>query len=199
MTRYQSKKPYNYNLEADSDEQFENETSYMFDQFIQLRDTFQMSWKYYNGKAGSYLVVWENEETIEVKWKNYRKATFDSSQTNIVIDSTWPYVKQNGTQLSAIIQEDGRYEIKHKETIELAWTETRLHCYVEVQRDWQRNNIAVFDMEGSDLSFLTTYTAYGVIDANLKKWDILYLVFEDENGDELTLKPNSNYFNITNI
>lgn len=198
MTRKQNNK-YDYILEANSDDQFENETAYMFNQFIQLRDTFQKSWKFYNWKAGSYLVVWENEETIEVKWKNYWKATFDSSQTNIVIDSTWPYVKQNGTQLAAIIQEDGRYEVKHKETILLSWTETRLHCYVELQRDGTSNNIAVFDMEGSDLSFLTTFTAYGVIDTNLKKWDKLYLVFEDESWNELTLKPNSNYFNITNI
>jgi hypothetical protein len=96
MTRNQSD-DYRFKLEAWADEEFQNETAYMFNQFIQLRDTFQKSWKYYNGKAGSYLVVWEKEETIEVKWKNYWKATFNSSQTDIVVDSTLPYVRQDWT------------------------------------------------------------------------------------------------------
>lgn len=198
MTRNQNN-DYTFKLEAWADEEFQNETAYMFNQFIQLRDTFQNSWKYYNGKAGSYLVVWEKEETIEVKWKNYRKATFNSSQTDIEVDSTWPYVSQDWTTLWAIINEDGRYTVTHKETVELAGTETRIHCYVQLTRDGNTNNIAVFDMEGTDLSFLTTFTAYGTIDVNLKKWDKLKLIFEDEWWNELTLKANSNYLNIKNI
>ena len=198
MTRNQNN-DYNFKLEAWADEEFQNENAYMFNQFIQLRDTFQNSWKYYNGKAGSYLVVWEKEETIEVKWKNYWNATFNSSQTDIVVDSTWPYVRQDWTTLWAIINEDGRYTVTHKETVELAGTETRIHCYVQLTRDGNTNNIAVFDMAGTDLSFLTTFTAYGTIDVNLKKWDKLKLIFEDDGWNELTLKPNSNYLNIKNI
>jgi len=53
-----------------------NEAHSTYDQFIQLRDTLIFSGKFYNGKAGCKLIVWEQEETIEIQWKNRMKMSF---------------------------------------------------------------------------------------------------------------------------
>ena len=46
------------------------------DQFIQLRDTLVYSWKKYPGKGWAKLIIGEQEETVEIMYKNRAKMSF---------------------------------------------------------------------------------------------------------------------------
>lgn len=137
-------KVYDYDLVDSSYPIEDNQSHGVYDQFLWLRDTLVKSWKKYSWKAGSKLVIWETEDTVEVIWNNKFKMSFEPNwKTNpqsINIDSLWPYVYYDPTiyldpafwPLSCKIQQTGRYRIVHKaEVVNIPDSVTQVYARIE--------------------------------------------------------------------
>ncbi len=121
-------KVYDYDLVDSSYPIEDNQSHGVYDQFLWLRDTLVKSWKKYSWKAGSKLVIWETEDTVEVIWRNRFRLGFNndysSNPENVSKDIVWPYVIWDQTMalevqtpLCCIINQNGWYRITHKETV----------------------------------------------------------------------------------
>lgn len=195
-----------------------------YDQFITLRDTLIFSDKYYTGKGWLKLVVWDSEETVEVLERQIFRQSIQPDSLFILSDTItsptgelaplfWTY--------KCIINKDGRYRIIHKEEIRLSSSTDKVYCYVDLYRkdsQWQyviaiKWGICVFDWEWAGWDYtlgqlFKKMTAYGYLETDLKKDDILVLRMKDATynsstwepqGNDLTLQNDSNYFSVEYI
>lgn len=137
---------HNYDLNSTEYSIKQNTPVSDYNQFIQLRDTLVYSGKYYKWKAGSQLVIWEKENTVEIKWSNVFRMGFepDWSTTKVVsLQTKWPYVEYNQESadingvISCVIQKDWRYVVIHKEEIKPQPNTDTVCCYVDIIRNWQ--------------------------------------------------------------
>ena len=134
---------YNYDLIPNEQDGNINYTPWVYDQFIQLRDTLVYSNKKYNWKAWSVLCIWEKEKTVEVIFRNLFQQNFNNIvQTWVTPISIWPYVKRESEvadrygQMSCVIQKSWRYKIIHKEEVLLSAGSLKVLCYVDIYRNW---------------------------------------------------------------
>ena len=223
-----------------------NETHSTYDQFIQLRDTFIYSGKYYNNKAGKKLIVWEKMDgsttnTIEIAEEQRVKLSFNQDYRSgwYTLEQSWKYLNQTTWELastywplSIIINKSGRYRIVHKEQVWLTASTKKVYTYVDHYRKvWNnyvsmtRGWVAVFDRAGSGTLIGTTsgtdpnwtcripfnlwqiinqMTAFGYIERELEKDDVLVLRMRDANalnpwvpwGNELIIQADSNFWTV---
>ena len=149
---------YDYNLvwKQFSNEQMQSQSADTYDQFLWLRDTLIDSKKKYPWKRWATLIVGDKERSVEIKYKNRFKASFDDF-TACNVDSEWPYVSYDTTygNLGAIINEDWRYRIEHKFTIKPQANTERIIAYCDffaINDDWtyptEWQPIAVYDLVG---------------------------------------------------
>ena len=169
-------KVYDYDLVDSSYPIEDNQSHGVYDQFLWLRDTLVKSWKKYSWKAGSKLVIWETEDTVEVIWRNRFRLGFNNDYSwnpeNVSKDIVWPYViwdeamsLEVQTPLCCIINQNGWYRITHKETIAtIPSSVTKVYSRVDyyyLEADGRLTNnpipIAVFDWECSKAVTGTTY------------------------------------------
>lgn len=173
-----------------------------YDQFITLRDTLIFSNKYYADKAGRSLIIgtkldWTPTDTIEIREPNLSRMSFEPWYENHPTDENYlkdetqgKYVTSGGSQtnpLSCTIQKDGRYRISHKEQfVQIDPDITRIHTYVNQHTpSWSDIPRAVFDYERSTAWEIIRVTAYGYVECDLSKWDILDLRMLDQNDDPI--------------
>ena len=170
-------------------------------QFISLRDTFIDSDKKYPGKRWAVLIVGDTERSIEIKYKNRCKVSFDgdtTNPTNLYADLEWPYIEMDTTfwPLGVIIKEDGRYRITHKMQIFPNPNTERVLAYCDYYpinddgtypQQWQL--IAVYDIKGKFTKTFTgsiSGTCHGEgggsvtgscsVNVNFKLWDIIQTI-----------------------
>jgi hypothetical protein len=168
----------------------------VYDQFISLRDTLIDSDKKYPWKRGATLIIGNRERSVEIKYKNRFKVSFEPPNTQapwtISVDEEWPYVETDNTygQLGAIIKEDGRYRIVFKTQV-LTQPQTKqvyAYCdYYPINDDGtypsQWIPIAVYDVIG-EFSKTFTWSISGScpeghvsgscsVNVNFKLWDII--------------------------
>lgn len=143
-----------------------------------------------------------------------------------LLSQIWPLCCQ--------IQKDGHYRIVHKEEVLLTATTEKVFCYVDIYRKNAQNVweipykwwIAVFDWQWAwTLTGTTSWTdpngscsvpfklwqliqkmtAFGYMERDLKKWDVLVLRMKDwphnpttwePTGNDLTIQNDSNYWSI---
>ena len=217
---------YSYNLKANTYPIELNNINPIYDTFISLRDTFQKSWKYFNGKEWSKLVIGEGWETVEVIWKNLSNTRINPWYTtnpdlNIINTTTWPYLvylpasdEESDIPLAATygtlsyrITKDWNFEIKHKCQLQnISWKSKILsyinhYVYQPVSQTYlSPNKIAVYQLEWAVLQDIDSISCVWYINKNLSVNDILVWRIEDENGDLLDwnmLQYDSNYLEIT--
>lgn len=174
-----------------------NEVHSTYDQFLSLRDTLIFSEKKYTGKAWCKLIVWEQEETIEIEWNNRRKMAFepwreDDIQNKISLETEWPYVEWLAEQtaqdkfMACEIKKDWRYRIIHKEEILPTADTKKVYCYVDLYRMNEQGQyallikwgIAVFDRA---LNVTKTFNTSGTqpnwtCTVSFTLWDLLQKV-----------------------
>lgn len=160
---------YDYNLISKTfDLNNQPQVNPTYDQFISLRDTFIDSKKKYPGKRGAILIVGDRERSIEIKYKNRFKVSFEPPSTQapgtITIDGEWPYVESDNTYwpLGVIIKEDGRYRIVMKTQVLTKPNTEQVYAYCDYYpinddgtypSEWIP--IAVYDLKGK---FSKTFT-----------------------------------------
>lgn len=219
-------KKYSYNIKPNQYPITENNVNVIYDTFIWLRDTFQKSWKYFNWKEWSKLVVGEGWETIEVIFKNICNTHIEPNYLTDPdfgwIDNklVWPYIiylpksdipsdRDLATQywlLSYRVNKTWNFEIQHKCQLQnISWLQA-IYSYVnyyaynsETQTYENPNRIAVFHLEGNVLSDIDSITCLWFINKNLNVNDILVRRIEDENWNQLDwnyLQQYSNYLEI---
>lgn len=219
-------KIYNYDLLPQQYDISKNRSTNTYDQFIMLRDTLVYSKKYYQGKAWLKLVIGDSEETVEVQTRQvYRQDIQPDKITAIgtnITKTTWAMATQFWDK-SVVINKDWRYRIVHKEEIRLSSSTDKVYCYVDLYRKDPEDNdqykiaikwwIAVFDWEGSGWDYtlgqlFKKMTAFGYLERDLKKDDVLVLRYKDDTynqttwepqGNDLVLQDYSNYWNVEYI
>lgn len=172
-----------------------------YDQFITLRDTLIFSNKYYADKAGRSLIIGTKldgtpTDTIEIWEPNLSKMSFEPGyeshpdDENYVKDETqWAYVISGWGQnnpLSCTIKKDWRYRISHKEQfVQLDSSITRIHTFV-MQHHWNEDiPRAVFDFEWSTAWEMVRVPAYGYVECDLSKGDVLELMMLDQSDNHI--------------
>ena len=157
-------KVYDYDLVDSSYPIEDNQSHGVYDQFLWLRDTLVKSWKKYSWKAGSKLVIWETEDTVEVIWNNNFRMNaepwYSTDFSKFSYDVTWPYVDWDSETalvreypLICKIKQSWVYKIIHKEQfIDIPDTVTQVHSYVKHYHkndDWTTSvsSVAVFRWE----------------------------------------------------
>lgn len=188
-------------IQKDYPQGINNNPTSVYDQFIGLRDTLIDSDKKYPWKRGATLIIWNRERSIEIKYKNRCKVSFDgdtANPTNLYADLEWPYIEMDTTygQLGIIIKEDGRYRITHKMQIFPNPNTERVLAYCDyypINDDgtyplgWQL--IAVYDIKGKFSKTFTgsiSGTCHGEwggsvsgscsVNVNFKLWDIIQTI-----------------------
>lgn len=204
-------KIYNYDLLPEWYDISQNRSTNTYDQFIMLRDTLVYSKKYYKGKAGSVLVIWDTEETVEVivrnRWIQKFNPSRETDPNDIQTTLQWPYITTEWVDQSIYwpascrVTKSWYYKITHKEeVINIPAGTTQLLWYIEripMNSHWGNwlpgtgIKLAVYDDESNTYTLDELYTkktVIGMVDTNLEKWDILTFHIEDQNGDSLPLQ-----------
>lgn len=202
---------YNYDLLPEEYDISKNRSTNTYDQFIMLRDTLVYSKKYYKGKAGSVLVIWDTEETVEVivrnRWVQKFNPDRESDPDDIQTTLQWPYITREWVDQSVYgpascrVTKSGYYKLTHKEEVmNIPTGTTKIIGYIErLPMDAQWGNwqpgtgikLAVYDDESNTYTLDELYTKKTVIwmvDTNLEEGDILVFHIEDQDGDSLPLQ-----------
>ena len=190
-----------------------------YDQFISLRDTLVMSNKYYADSAWRSLIIWTKLNgnptwTIEIRKPNSSRQSFEpwyeSDSSIISPDVQWEYITiwwwtTTQNPLACTIQKDWRYKLTHKEQfVNIDSSITRIHTYILHTSGSSTVERAVFDWERDTAWEIKRMTAFGYVECNLKKWDVLELKMEDQDWTHIDsaswkLQTNSNWWNIEYI
>lgn len=204
-------KEHDYNLVPSQYDIKQNRSTNTYDQLLMLRDFLVYSKKTYSGKAGSVLVIWDKEETVEVIIRNrfIQKLNPDRQTDSSHIQTTiqWPYVTQEGIDQSTYwpavcrVTKSGYYKLTHKiELVNIPAGTTRLYVYIErlpMNSTWwygqpgTGTQLAVYDDVSNSMPFDQLYTKktiIGTVDTNLQEWDMLRLIIEDQNWDTLPIQ-----------
>ena len=169
MKRTQDNRQFKYNVAPTQYPITENEPHSTYDQFIQLRDTLQFSWKQYSEHPGKKLIVgykkdWRSTMTVEVQEREFFRQSFEpwyQEDPELWIQTMvlWDYITPGGsgypTGLVCTINRKWWYRIIHKEEIKLKPETNKVCCYVDILRkndQWAYEYpykwwIAVFDWE----------------------------------------------------
>lgn len=161
-----------------------------YDQFITLRDTLVYTNKYYGSSAWRSLIIGTKLDgtptnTIEIREPNILNMQIKSDWTMEDNGSVWNYVSTwwhtSQNPISCEIEKTGRYRLQHKEQFNNLST-TRVHSYIiQHKSDGTTQSRAVFDWEWSTPWEIKRLTSFGYVECDLKKWDWLELVVEDNN------------------
>lgn len=172
---------YNYDLVPGAYPISNNRTTNTYDQFIMLRDTLVYSKKYYKGKAWATLVIWDREETVEVKrqnkrWQKMNPNRESSPTTDLQTQQVGPYVSQQGAdpsvasamgQLWTRIQEDWYYRVWHKEEIiNIPSDAIQIWTYVELYHPNADGTLP----EDPDTHEILPWQPIAVFDRHAKDW-----------------------------
>ena len=128
MKRTQDNRQFKYNVAPTQYPITENEPHSTYDQFIQLRDTLQFSWKQYSEHPGKKLIVgykkdWRSTMTVEVQEREYFRQWFEPGyeedpelkiNTKVLWDYIMPGTEEIQNWLIATINRNGRYRIEWK-------------------------------------------------------------------------------------
>lgn len=205
------KKPYDYDLVAEKYDISANRSNNTYDQFIMLRDTLVYTKKTYSWKAGSVLVIWDNEDTVEVIIRNrwIQKLNPDRETDPDAIQSVLqgPYIIKEWIDESVYgpasckVTKSGYYKLTHKEElVNIPAGTTRVQWYIErlpMNSQWGNalpgtgTKLAAYDMISNQMNIDEMYTEMTVqwmVDTNLEEWDILMFHIVDQNGDSLPLQ-----------
>ena len=204
-------KTYNYDILPKQFDISQPKLMNVYDQFMQLRDTLVYSKKTYSWKAGSVLVIWDTEETVEVITRNRflqkLNPNRESDPSDIQTILQGPYVTQEGIDTSTYwyasckVTKAGYYRITHKSELTNIpqWT-TKIFVYVErlkmnAQGGYDAPGtgqpLAVYEDVSNTYPFDELYDkkmTLGMVDTNLEEGDLLRFVVEDQNGDPIPLQ-----------
>lgn len=193
----------------DSDVWLKQDTAWLVDEipnisFLDIWDTLLEDKKTLHDRRWAHLVVWKASKSIELEYANKFKLSFEpnymSDVENLVKwDIESPYVswiKDNPDYaqyytafwpLACMIEEDGRYEILHKEEIQLQPDTDTVCCYVDLYRKDVNDTYQIFNKWWYAVSWWKwafektfSWTTSGTdpngscsVEVSFKLWDIL--------------------------